>query len=362
MRKKWRIIIFILVLLPFLFFVETRFYEKKHFNLVRYVTRPLWDKMPSTETPSFTKIFPNKGGYISQESCAINGLKLREFPVRVFDFFMFNNELDLLEIRLNELKDVVDTFVLVESTWTFTNMPKIAVYNQTKDRFKQFHDKIIHLLVQTQDNRNVIPMERERKLRAKMWDGLFMLGAREGDLLIVADTDEIPRSEVIKLFKYCEGFPQRQQLQMRNYMFSFEFQMRDTNNVPSLRVINGSDLNNLFSHRRVGDMLVADAGWHCSYCLKYVEDIIEKMEAYSHADQATKDSKNKLHLQRVMCTGGRIFPNYYPEVYSFRDLILSWADLPSTHSVVGLPAYLVENFEKFKYLFPGHCKREPKLL
>ena len=38
----------------------------------------------------------------------------------IYDCFTFFNELDLLEIRLNVLKDVVDNFVLVEAGETHT--------------------------------------------------------------------------------------------------------------------------------------------------------------------------------------------------------------------------------------------------
>ena len=38
--------------------------------------------------------------------------------MRIFDSFIFFNELDLLEMRLNILNDVVDYFVLTESPWT----------------------------------------------------------------------------------------------------------------------------------------------------------------------------------------------------------------------------------------------------
>ena len=48
---------------------------------------------------------------------------------KVFDCFPFYNELDLLEIRLNILNDVVDYFVLTESTRTFTGKPKPLYYN-----------------------------------------------------------------------------------------------------------------------------------------------------------------------------------------------------------------------------------------
>jgi beta-1,4-mannosyl-glycoprotein beta-1,4-N-acetylglucosaminyltransferase len=42
----------------------------------------------------------------------------------VYDCFIFFNELDLLEIRLNELDDIVDKFVLVEADRTFQNSEK----------------------------------------------------------------------------------------------------------------------------------------------------------------------------------------------------------------------------------------------
>ena len=37
---------------------------------------------------------------------------------KIYDCFTFFNEMDLLEIRLNELDPVVDRFVLVEATVT----------------------------------------------------------------------------------------------------------------------------------------------------------------------------------------------------------------------------------------------------
>ena len=40
---------------------------------------------------------------------------------KVYDLFLLGTELDWLEIRLNELHNEVDYFVIVESTRTFTN-------------------------------------------------------------------------------------------------------------------------------------------------------------------------------------------------------------------------------------------------
>ena len=44
--------------------------------------------------------------------------------MKVYDMFSFYNEFEILEIRLKELWDTVDYFVLVESNTTFTGLPK----------------------------------------------------------------------------------------------------------------------------------------------------------------------------------------------------------------------------------------------
>ena len=44
--------------------------------------------------------------------------------VQIYDCFIFNNELNLLNMRLYELNSIVDKFVLVEATRTHTNNSK----------------------------------------------------------------------------------------------------------------------------------------------------------------------------------------------------------------------------------------------
>ena len=50
----------------------------------------------------------------------------------IVDCFPFFNELDLLEIRLNILKDVVDKFVLVEASKTQTKLDKPFYFEDNK--------------------------------------------------------------------------------------------------------------------------------------------------------------------------------------------------------------------------------------
>lgn len=67
--------------------------------------------------------------------------------MKKYDIFTFNNELDMLEIRLNVLNDYVDYFVIIESTETFSGIEKPLNYLNNKDRFKEFENKIIHYIV-----------------------------------------------------------------------------------------------------------------------------------------------------------------------------------------------------------------------
>ena len=62
----------------------------------------------------------------------------------IYDIFTFFNELDLLEIRFEILDPVVDKFVLIECTETFSGKPKPLYYNENKHMFEKWKHKIIH--------------------------------------------------------------------------------------------------------------------------------------------------------------------------------------------------------------------------
>lgn len=66
---------------------------------------------------------------------------------KIIDGFIFYNELDMLEFRLKEHWDVVDYFILVESTKTFAYNDKILYFDQNKSRYSNYLEKIIHIIV-----------------------------------------------------------------------------------------------------------------------------------------------------------------------------------------------------------------------
>ena len=64
---------------------------------------------------------------------------------QIIDAFMFNNELDVLNFRLHELTDYVDKFVIYENCWTFSGNKKPLYFEDNKEMFSKFSDKIVHI-------------------------------------------------------------------------------------------------------------------------------------------------------------------------------------------------------------------------
>ena len=117
----------------------------------------------------------------------------RGAPPALFDCFTFFNELDLLEIRLIELDELVDYFVLVEATRTHTGFAKPLYFADHKSRFASFLDRIIHVVVDDlPDESNLDPWISEGRQRHCIVRGLDR--AKPEDRIIVSDLDEIPRA------------------------------------------------------------------------------------------------------------------------------------------------------------------------
>lgn len=60
------------------------------------------------------------------------------------DAVLMSSEVDLLEIRMNELDSVVDKFFIIESNATFTGLPKETYFAKNKARFAKFQHKTVY--------------------------------------------------------------------------------------------------------------------------------------------------------------------------------------------------------------------------
>lgn len=116
----------------------------------------------------------------------------------VYDCFQFFNELDILNIRLHVLSDVVDRFVISEATETFSGLEKPLYYEENKELFKEFQDRIIHVVVEDTPGfaAGIGTHERDTFQKNAVTRGLK--DCKEEDIVIFSDLDEIPDPVRIK--------------------------------------------------------------------------------------------------------------------------------------------------------------------
>ncbi|KAL0939395.1 glycosyl transferase family 17 protein [Colletotrichum truncatum] len=217
---------------------------------------------------------------------------------KVYDLFMVNTELDWMEVRLNTTYHHVDYFIIVESPKTFTGKPKPLTIKENWDRFKPYHDKLIyHQLEFPPDFNPTRSWDYEDLQRNAMYSQVFpRLAGKQapvyGDVILVADVDEIARPETLLVLRTCH-FPRRLTLHSRFYYYSFQFLHTGPEwNHPQATYFQGSRTISP-ANLRTGDGgfkplydlekgNLANACWHCSSCFATVEEFLTKMASFSH--------------------------------------------------------------------------------
>lgn len=332
-------------------------------NTLSYATRPLWDK---AEGP--TDIIPHyyaEGMEMDQNACQLHRWNRREGnkDVQVMDAVLMSSEVDLLEIRMNELDSVVDKFFIIESNVTFTGLPKETYFATNKARFAKFQHKIVyqflpdHALPQSSDPW-VIEAATRDAMTALLHNHIKALPANVETMVIMSDVDEIPSQHSIALLKACDFGPSIH-LQLRNFLYSFEWYLDMTSWRSSVHMWRNDVY---YRHSPSGNRALADAGWHCSYCFRTVREYVVKMTGFSHSDRIGGNMRllDERRIQDTICHGKDIF-GMLPEAYSYRDLI-SKMNLEPSKTAVGLPRYLINNAKDFRFLLPGGCMRETQAL
>lgn len=207
--------------------------------------------------------------------------------MKIFDCFIFFNELELLELRLMELYQTVDYFVLVEANRTHTGKPKSFIFEKNKDRFKKYLKKIIYVKVEDcpefsleGDFTAIEHFQRDAIMRG-------LAGKAElGDKILISDLDEIPRVESINANLSHGGWIFLQQ-DLFYYFVNCQVSgscggttMADYGTFPSPQSLRR------FAKRRYrykseegSDSVIVHAGWHYSYLSGFdTAKIINKAE------------------------------------------------------------------------------------
>lgn len=249
----------------------------------------------------------------------------------IYDCFMFFNELELLEIRLNELENVVSKFVLVESRKTFTNKPKPLYFEENKKKFNKFSDKIIHLIID-EFPENYSAWDCEVYQRNFIREGLK--NCSDDDVIIIGDVDEIPYPAAIKKSKDLPGIKVLKQKQYNfylNYINSNEpYWLRGT------RVLFYRDYDKTADQiRNTQGTVIENGGWHFTF-LGGIKAVQNKIRSFSHQEYNNDYYMNENRLQKLIQDGVDIFERGYK--YKIVNIDRSF------------PEYIRKNKEKFGHL------------
>jgi beta-1,4-mannosyl-glycoprotein beta-1,4-N-acetylglucosaminyltransferase len=281
---------------------------------------------------------------------------------KIYDSFLFFNELDLLEIRLNTLNDIIDHFILVESSITHQGVPKPFIFEENKDRFSKFLHKITHIKVEdtptdfskpptkfedtfdgnflkntwnhintttlfdrfTQPQFGRIFFQRECQKRG-------ILNCTDEDIILSSDVDEIPNPEYLKRLdeffnpdelytfnqsKYCYYLNVLFHSHNDNTSYNREI---NTNwkgtRMGSYKILKDYSFNSLRSQDN-NDLI--NSGWHFSYVggSNIVEEKVKASDGSGYSNEAFQNQQNLVKVE-----------------------------IDSTY-----PEYILQNLDKYKHL------------
>lgn len=235
----------------------------------------------------------------------------------VYDCFQFFNELDMLKIRLHVMSPIVDKFVISEATETFSGMKKPLYYEENKEMFAEFADKIIHVVVD--DTPKGYTHDRDTFQKNAVTRGLK--DCTDEDIIIFSDLDEIPNpekiKEIIKDFKqdkiyhfaqrlfYCYLNMEEVSGNLLSYAGEFEGVERKKwigSKMCSYKLLREQKLQLgelRFPQRKEIGIRVEDGGWHFGYMGGHGEKDIKKRVQEKVISAAHQEYNSKHVLNQV---------------------------------------------------------------
>ena len=265
--------------------------------------------------------------------------------IKVYDIFTYNGEADILEIRLNILKDVVDQFIVVEAPTTFSGLQKPLYFKGQKERFTPFMEKIKYFVIDDYPNDKELckladsssnvpkggPEHWRREFYQKESIKKAMTHLQDDDICFVGDVDEIWNPEVLIDYTKSDIFKLRQTV--------YSYFLNNQSNEPwagtlvtKYKNIKNNCLNHLRSKGKTKYTYVQNAGWHFT-SIGGLDEIRRKLnDSYTDESYNTRDVQENLEKRFGKSDYiGRNFKFYVDEE--------------------SLPKYIKDNKEKYKNLF-----------
>jgi hypothetical protein len=241
--------------------------------------------------------------------------------VTVFDTFMINNELDMLECRLVELEDVPNLMhIAVEADVDHQDHPKPYYLTENRDRFAPWKERVV--VVRVTGLPSAVdapdPWAREHAQREHVADALGYAAA--DDVVLHGDIDEIPTALVARNIR-PQGIVA---LEQRGHFWSCRWQYP----IPWRGTVAGraGDITSFARMRDARNVAkpLPDAGWHLSW-LGGPDIAMAKIGSFCHPEvrdriikgladnQFLRDGVHVDGVKMQRCEIDRTFPRYVYE-------------------------------------------------
>jgi beta-1,4-mannosyl-glycoprotein beta-1,4-N-acetylglucosaminyltransferase len=208
--------------------------------------------------------------------------------MKIYDCFTYYNEADMVHIRFEELKDVVDYFVVVESSQTFTGKPKPFYFDDLPDWVDKWKEKIIRIKV---DFPEELETSWEREFFQRNAISQIIDRLDNSDVVIISDADEIVKSSLLKdITKF--RIPAR--IDVKQYFWNFNWRVPphcDQGARPVVCAKPNLKKNTPQELRGMTLPVIPDGGWHFSF-FGESDKIKNKIESFAHTEYDSEEYKN----------------------------------------------------------------------
>jgi beta-1,4-mannosyl-glycoprotein beta-1,4-N-acetylglucosaminyltransferase len=228
----------------------------------------------------------------------------------IIDTFPINNELDMLECRLETMDPAVDYFVAVEADVDHQDHPKPYHISDNLDRYERWADKLIVVqatgLPTLTDDPD--PWARELAQREYVHDGLREVDRRvgiDGDTIVLhGDVDEICRPVFVRNVR--PKFPQFPELlpdgsrdlgfvsfNQRGHFFAVDWLYPDVwggtvaGTLKQVIELGPDPFQKMRNTRNWNVTYLSDSGWHLSW-LGGQEATLAKLGSFCHPEVAER--------------------------------------------------------------------------
>jgi beta-1,4-mannosyl-glycoprotein beta-1,4-N-acetylglucosaminyltransferase len=208
---------------------------------------------------------------------------------------MYFGEADLLELRLTELDGLTDRIVLCESTHTFSGKPKPLYFENQKDQFDRWKDKITYIVYDpTPEDLAACAVRKflyDAKQRDYLRKGIEKVTAE--DWVLFSDLDEIPHHDDL-----AKAIEDKKPGRFWGYDHFYYINCRSHRRMPGPTFFK-LETARAFSRERYNKANdLGNRGWHFTH-LGDPEIIRRKALASSHTEYATDDYISIQEIERM---------------------------------------------------------------